>query len=306
MRRERRQPQQSARHPREDATGTNYAFRRSRTLIGSLHSDVRAASENRGLLRSPRLREHDLRKHRRKLGLWFLCTVGVMLVLGYLLSNYSQTVDRVRIVDLPAVAQSDLQDYQELANKYLDENPFERFRFALNEGRFIQFMSHEAPEIAEASIDQTEQLMSSEVILRLRRPVAMWNSGTKHFFVGSDGVAFEHTVLPRPSVTIIDKSANTELGSMAASAKMLRFIGRVVALVDASGEVKVESIQLPMNSTRQADIKLVGKPYPIKTYLDRDPAGQATDVVNAVTYFNNKGITPKYVDVRVPSKAFYQ
>lgn len=275
-------------------------------MTGSLHSDVRAANEERGQLRSTRLQEHDLRSHRRRLVVVFFGLLAGIGVLVYLLGSYTNEIVRVRVVGAPEVAQAELGTYKDMGRQYLNENPFERFRFVLNKANFTRSLQQHAPEITDVNIDSAEGFMQSEIVLRLRTPVAVWNSGNEQFFVGQDGVAFQRTVLAMPSVTIVDKSANTELGNRAASSKMLRFIGRVVTLVNASGVGTVETVELPTNSTRQADIRLVGKPYSIKTHLDRDPAGQAADVVNAVNYFTAKGVTPKYIDVRVSSKAFYK
>jgi len=65
--RSRRRQEQPVRQPRMDADEQSYAFRRSRTITGSTTDNVRAAGENRAQLKSPRLHEHSLRKHRRKL-----------------------------------------------------------------------------------------------------------------------------------------------------------------------------------------------------------------------------------------------
>lgn len=289
-----------------DDIAQNYSFRRSRTLTGSLHSEVRAASEGNGQLRSSRLHEHDLRSHRRKLGLWLLGVAAAVVMLGALIASYSNDIARVRIIDAPHKTQSELTRYKELAQDYLNQNPLERFRFALNKERLVAYMHEQAPEVIEADIAEVEQLFHSEVVIKTRVPVAVWTSGGKRFYVGEDGVAFAATVHAEPSVSIVDKSANTELGNRAASSKMLRFIGRVVALVNASGVGHVKEVELPSNSTRQADFKLVNKPYIIKTYLERDPAGQAADIVNAVKYFESKGVSPKYIDARISSKAYYQ
>ena len=87
---------------------------------------------------------------------------------------------------------------------------------------------------------------------------------------------------------------------------MLKFVGRVIALVGDSGVARIQSVELPTNSTRQVDFKLKDHPYLIKAHLDRDPAGQAADIVNAVRYVESKSIRPTYLDVRVASKAYYR
>ena len=77
-------------------------------------------------------------------------------------------------------------------------------------------------------------------------------------------------------------------------------------MTNASGAGVVESVDLPPNSTRQVDIKLKDRNYIIKTNVDRDPAGQAADIVNTLRYIDAKGIVPAYLDIRVSSKAFYR
>ncbi len=290
----------------EGGAETGYTFRRSRTITGSAHNDVRAATEQRGQLRSERLQTHDLRKHRRKL-FWILLAVVLMISgMWYVLSHYSNEIVRIRVENMPTVAQQELGIYKDATRSYLDQNPFERFTFALNEKRFSEYLRSKAPEIIDAKILPAEALGTSETVLRMRKPVAVWSIASERYYVSDTGIAFKRSLYPDPEVTIVDKSNSEVSGGTVASTKMLRFIGRVVSLVDAGGIGKVTSVELPANSTRQVDILLEGKTYIIKANSDRDPAGQAADIIDAVKYVSTKGISPKYLDVRVQSKAFYQ
>ena len=303
----RRDNQPPVRQPRSSEADQSYAFRRSRTITGSAATNVRAAGEDRGQLRSPRLHEHSLRKHRRKLSAYLLLSVLAAGVLWYVISSYiGNTINVGTSTTQPVSHSLDAAKYQDLAKRYLAERPFERFEFALNEEEFSRFMSTEAPEVSAATLTAGESLGSGQLSVRLREPVASWTIKGKQYFVDTDGLAFTTNYFAVPAVVVTDKSGINADAGVIASTKLLRFIGRVVTLVNKSGLPPVEAVTLPAGSTREVDFKLKDREYSIKAHLDRDPAGQATDIINAVKYVDSKGIAPKYLDVRVSSKAYYR
>jgi hypothetical protein len=57
--------QEAGRRPQLMEGQNDYLFRRSRTLTGSVSSEVRAAAEAASHLQSPRLKTHKLKQHRR-------------------------------------------------------------------------------------------------------------------------------------------------------------------------------------------------------------------------------------------------
>ena len=303
----RRDNQAPVRQPRNTDADQSYAFRRSRTITGSAATSVRAAGEDRGQLRSPRLHEHSLRKHRRKLSLYLLVTVLAAGALWYVIASYIGTTIAVGTYTTQPVSRPlDGAKYQDLTKRYLAERPFERFEFALNDETFSRFMSAHAPEVSEASLATGDKLGSGQLSLRLREPVASWTIKGQQYFVDTDGLAFTTNYFAVPAVVVSDKSGINADAGVVASTKLLRFIGRVVTLVNQAGISSVEAVTLPAGSTREVDFKLKDHDYLIKAHLDRDPAGQATDIVNAVRYVEAKGIAPKYLDVRVSSKAYYR
>lgn len=303
----RRDKQVPVRQPRNNEADQSYAFRRSRTITGSAATSVRAAGEDRGQLRSPRLHEHSLRKHRRKLSVYLILSVLAAGVLWYVIAAYIGNTIIVGTYSTQPVSRSlDSTAYQELTKRYLAERPFERFEFALNEQTFSQYMSAHAPEVSEASLSTGDRLGTGQLSVRLREPVASWTIKGQQYFVDTDGLAFTKNYFAVPAVVVSDKSGINADAGVVASTKLLRFIGRVVTLVNQSGTSSVEAVTLPTGSTREVDFKLRDRDYLIKAHLDRDPAGQATDIINAVRYVDSKGITPKYLDIRVSSKAYYR
>jgi hypothetical protein len=201
----------------------------------------------------------------------------------------------------------DANTYQSLVRRYFSDHLFEQFSFSLDETSFSNFMSAQAPEIESATLAKADGFGAAALSLRLREPVVAWTIQNKQYFVDASGEAFTRNYFAMPNVVVVDKSGvNAELGAIA-SAKLLHFIARVIALVDqANPSTPVVSVELPQGSTREVDFKLKDKDYTVKGDLDRDPAGQAADIVNAVRYVEGKGIQPAYLDVRVEAKAYYR
>ena len=228
-------------------------------------------------------------------------------ILWYVIASYvGNTIAVGTYTTQPVSRALDAAKYQDLTKRYLAERPFERFEFALNEDTFSQFISTHAPEVSEASLATGDGLGSGQLSLRLREPVASWTIKGQQYFVDADGLAFTANYFTVPAVVVTDKSGINADAGVIASTKLLRFIGRVVTIINQAGLTPVEAVTLPAGSTREVDFKLKDKDYLIKAHLDRDPAGQATDIINAVRYVDSKGIAPKYLDVRVSSKAYYR
>jgi hypothetical protein len=294
------------RQPRTDADDS-FAFRRSRTITGSAATSVRAAGEDRGQLRSPRLHEHSLRKHRRKLSFYLLSILAVSGGLFYVVSSYIGGTIRVStLTNQPVQRELNEQTYQAIVMQYFADHPLEHFQFALNETAFSQYVQSKAPEVAKASLTTGDGFGAGDLSLVLREPVTAWTIKGQQYFVDADGLAFTTNYFAIPSVVVTDKSGISAEAGVVASTKLLRFIGRVVTLVNASPVAPVEAVTLPSDSTRQVDFKLKDRAYPIRAHMDRDPAGQAADIINAVTYADNKALNPEYLDVRVSSKAYYR
>lgn len=307
MRRDTRGKTVPIRQPKADLSEQSFAFRRSRTITGSAASSVRAAGEERGQLQSSRLHEHSLRKHRRKLILYLglsLVAVGALL---YVVTSYIGSSVQVGLTSTqPVQGTLDNTRYESLTKQYFATRPFERFSFAFNANTFDAYMRSNAPEISEAHLEKGTRFGAAALSLRLREPVVTWTIKNQQYFVDAEGFAYTVNYFQSPSVIVTDRSGISADAGVVASSKLLRFIGRVITLVNAAGVSSVETVELPQNSTREVNFKLKDHDYIIKAHLDRDPAGQAADIVSAVRYTQTKGIDPQYLDVRVSSKAFYR
>lgn len=285
-----------------DDTGV-YAFRRSRTMTGSSSDSVRSAAETHADLQSDRLKHHTLRKQRRHLGVYLLITVVCMTGLLFLVNNFMLSTS---VRQGQGVAAADASSYQAVVNSYLSSHANERFVFSLRGDALLETVQKQYPEVRAITVDVQPWLQPALVRIDLRTPVASWTIGGAKYYIDASGVAFQKNHGVEPALVVEDNTGiNPNDTAAVASERMIRYIGRLVALLKQNG-LTVERLILPPVTSREVDVRLSGVAYTIKTDLDRDPAGQVADVVQAVGYLSRKGITPSYADVRVSSKLYYK
>lgn len=304
----RRRQQQAGDARRERASEAaeidqNYTFRRNRTLTGSLSSRVASATESTGDLKSSRTHAHHLTLQRRKIFGVLLVVLAIAAVIAGLLFNLTAK---------PVVTSSDhalaleTSRYEKAISDYLMVRPIERLRFMLNEQRLSEYLRQVVPEIANVEQDGFAYPGATDFKLTMRRPIASWIIGGKQYFVDGEGISFEKNYYETPIVSVIDQSGvQQEAGTAVASSRFLAFVGRVVAEAKTAG-LTVEQAIIPVGTTRQLEVKVQGRAYPIKLSLDRPPAMQVEDMEQAIAYFDLHQQTPQYVDVRVSGKAFYR
>lgn len=293
------------RNPKPVDESSALTFRRSRTLTGSASEHVRTASEPRAQLKSPRLKEHELRAHRRRLGLTLAGVCAIIIALVGLLSQFIGSISITVQSSQPLTRQVQESGYERVLNTYFAARPFERFRFALNETALTRHLERHAPEIAEVTFDQTG-LGAAAANIRFREPVVTWQLRASRAYVDREGFAFTTNYYRDPALSVKDDSGIEAASGAIVSDRFLRFMGRVIALTNESGVVTVSGVIIPRGTAREIDFTLEGRGYFVKTQLGRDPASQAADIVNAVRYIDAKGYTPQYVDVRVAGRAAYR
>ena len=288
----------------DESLGERYAFRRNRTLTGSLASGVSSVNEHRAELKSTRIHAHDLRHHRRKLSAILLSVLAVGALLA-LLVYQSVAIVRVKaLTDAPV----DARQYEEAVQQYLAGRPIERSRLTLNTAELAKYLQTSGyPEVrAVADHMDFDGVGASTINLEFRRPAIVWQTGNTRLYVDDTGVAFTRNYYAEPTVNIVDQSGiGTQDNKVLASNRFLAFIGMVVGRMNASGHT-VTQVALPAGTTRQIAVSVVTVPYPIKFSVDRPVGEQAEDAVRAIAYLNAKGISPEYLDVRVSGKAYYK
>lgn len=300
----RRKQEIPIRQPRIVSQNESYAFRRSRTLTGSSADAVKTVGESRAQIKSPRIRAHELRQHRRKLSLYLLASLGVVVGGWMLIDQFTGGFGN--IVVTPANPRVDTSRYEKLMNDYFASNPLERFRFVLNQPRLNSYLADKAPEVSHMELSDASVPGRSDLTVAFRQPIVVWEIARQKYYIDASGHAFQQNYYGEPTVVVRDQSGIDPSAGAIASNRFLHFLGRIVALLNESGVAQVNGVVIPPNTTRQVDLKLAGRPYVVKTLLDRDPAEQVSDIINTLKYLDSKHLKPQYVDVRVSGKAFYR
>lgn len=278
----------------------NNAFRRSRTLTGSISSHVAAAVENVSQLKSPRLEEHELRGHRRKLTVLLGVSIAVMVGLAWLIDS--------TIVFIQASQESPVDArHLELVEEYLQGRPLERFSFALDQEQLTRFVQAKAPEVAIVSLNGDDKYAVYSLTVTERTPIAQWKLGQDIYLVDSQGVAYQDGNVSTVGLLQVKDESGLPLASQkVASQRTMQFIGRVVAQLQAQGAGTVVEVILPTGMLKQIDVVLDSRPYRIKLHTDRTPEGQAADILATLRFIDSRQITPAYIDARIEGKAFYR
>lgn len=308
---QRRQGRQSALLREKGSAAANYsdryAFRRNRTLTGSLSSDVASANEHRSELQSTRVQSHHLKRHRRRLLVALLVVATIVAGLAWLIW---QSVVSVQIMAQNGASQPlNTKPYTDEIERYLSSHPFERNRTTINTTDLTAYVQeHGFPEIKSISLDAHHNAVGTALFdVVMRQPVVSWKTGATRLYVDGDGVAFARNYYSEPAVEVIDQTGIQAVhNQVLASNRFLGFIGLVIGHLREQGYSATKVI-LPADTTHQLLVSIQGVPYPVKFSVDRAAADQAEDAARAIRYLVSKGITPAaYLDVRVSGRAYYK
>jgi len=282
-----------------------HMFRRNRNL--SHANRAGEFSDTNGKTFS-RARTHHLFVKRRKLsGILLICLLSITIIL-LMIVNFT-AVPSVIISDTSITKSIPKSNYEDIIQDYLNENPFSRFLFILDDVKLTNYASDVAPEVSSIEYKDMKSFGNNNFIVKLRQPVAGWKINSKQYYVDKDGVQFEVNYFENPTVQIIDKSGASETmsnsGMAIASKRFLSFVGQVVSVAKKYNYTVVKAI-LPEDTTRQLEIGIKENGFIVKLSLDRPVNDQIGDMDRAIKYFTKKRIKPSYIDVRVSGKVFYQ
>lgn len=284
-----------------------YAFRRSRTLSGSLANSVESANAKRANLKSDRVKLHGLHSSRRSLKAGLVALLLLALVSGFLLShslafaNLSVPANAAQ-AGAPSALRNTLRDY-------VNGHPAEAFAISLNEQRAAEFLqTHGHPEVAGLNTSISWIGFNDTIAVDFRRPIALWQMNNETYYVDKRGVVFQHYQGPKPSLEIKDTSgyiAELARQDMLASRQFISYVGQLAGELRRIGVNPIQQVVIPP-VVRQVNIYIQGRDYEIRVNTSRDPESQAQDIKHAIQYFEKQGISPEYIDVRVEGKAFYK
>lgn len=278
-------------------------FQRNQTLTGTTSSYVQTVNETQAHIKSPRVQAHALVKQRRHVGLLLIAVLTVCVVLYGLISQFTAGVDVVATPDTSLKLDG---SYGQTIEAYLQSQPTERLRFLLDSAHLQEYVEAAHPEIKSIRAGGNVGFGISQFLVSLRIPVASWNVNGAQEYVDTSGVAFTKNYFSTPTVQIIDKSGiQVAAGQPIASNHFLGFVGQVVGLAKKQG-FTVGQVIIPAGTTRQIELSLTGVSYLIKLSVDRPAGEQVEDMTRAIHWMRQHNQTPKYIDVRVSGRAFYQ
>jgi hypothetical protein len=275
---------------------------RSRT-INSRDIELDNRSQELNLERAREKRRLNRKRRSRAAAVCILVLAGTIIALA---SQYTHTIGQVSYDNSQSIIQlPDNDRYINLAQEYLGSRPTERLSFSFHSDGLTSYLSGKANEIETATI-YSRPFIGSELRIKLREPLAVWQTAGGQEFVDASGAVFDQNYFTEPSVLLKDESGVDINEPTVASRRFLNFIGQVIAGVDNGGAGKVSSVAIPLGSVRYVELRVEGQPYPIKAQIDRDPASQTSDIVNMIKYLTSKGLTPSYVDVRIEGKGYWK
>jgi hypothetical protein len=281
------------------ATGLIRNYRRNQTISSYRDDDDDETSQ--------RKKTHELNRLRHKLFVICMVFTGISAVILALLSQYTGSVN---ITTTPAeIDLSSLSSYIDTVNEYYNDNSLERFSFFFKQDNFIAYIQSKHPEVGEIKTMTSWNVVTSETIfnMKMREPVAKWTISNQDYYVDGNGKAFTINYFDEPTLLIFDENhLEIKPGETAiASNRFLEFVGRLVSDLYSEG-LNIKRATIPIGMMRELDVLINGYDYTFKLAIDRSPAEQAEDIKRLIKHFSSQSTKPKYIDIRVKSKAFYK
>lgn len=272
-------------------------------MAGSTGHMLRSGDPHAAQVATPREKVHHLTRVRKKLSFVLSGLLFVIVVLGVFLQQFTASVV-VQFGDAPRV--DDVENYEQVVQDYLSQNPLERLRFNVNEKRLNDFVSANLPEVEYIEPAGYAGLVTSGFDVTLRKPVVSWLVDDQQYFVDQHGVSFTKNVYDEPGVKIVDESGvSYTAGAAIASERFLTFVGQAVALTEQY-DLQAKEVSIPTGTSRQVEMRLEGRNYPVTMSIDRSVGEQVEDMSRVVLYFDAQPTKPRYIDLRVKGKAFYR
>lgn len=241
-----------------------------------------------------------------------LSTLILILIVGLL--GYSLLLEpspRVRVIQSDQAAYATQEKYQEGISAIWREQLGNRLKLTVNSAQIEQKILNKYPELAEVDISLPVAGKRPLVVLTPHRVALSITNRQGTFYANSQGKilasANELDVLNRQDnfKEVVDQSG-LELapGTYVLSESNVETVLSLVAGLEQSGQ-KVAGLVLPP-VINELDIRLEGKAYILKFNLVEDPEQGVGAFVAFLIASKGQTQPQEYVDLRVPSKAFYR
>lgn len=201
--------------------------------------------------------------------------------------------------------------YEAAADRQLGRSIWNRNKITVNTSTLSRQLLKEFPELRSVSVTVPLLAHRPVVYVEPAQPVLVLVAANGAFIVDNAGKALLRNDNPhdfsRLKLPILNDQSGLRINvnRQALPAGDIRFIQIIVAQL-AAKQFTVSDMTLPAG-TSELDVKLAGQPYMVKFNLQSDKAKeQAGTFLAAMAELRRQNITPRYVDVRVDGRAYYQ
>jgi hypothetical protein len=247
----------------------------------------------------------------RRLGLRLLYVAIFLLAI-----NLLSLSPKAKVLPLNNQGQTLLRDnsiYQNVADQFLADSLWNRSKLTINTVKLKLQMQDRFPELAGVNV--TLPLLSHEPVVYIEpaKPVLVLTADNGALVIAANGKVILRTDADSPAIKRLnlprleDQSGfNVQANRQVLPASQVGFIQNILTQLQAK-QYTVSGMTLPPASS-ELDVQLTGQPYIIKFNLNSDnPRGQAGTFMATINTLKHQNITPaKYVDVRIPGRAYYQ
>jgi hypothetical protein len=202
-----------------------------------------------------------------------------------------------------------LQDYSAAAANAFSTSPFNHFKPAVNVQRVKNELQKRYPELASVSV--SVPLVGNRLLVTVDPGTPALRETTAQgqtVVLDSRGMVMNGSPAPAmlaklPAVT--DQSGlPVTPGHVALPSSTVSFIQTVIAQLK-SQHLSITGMSLPARAS-ELDVQLAGAPYQARFNLQADAREQAGALAATKLNLESQHITPtKYIDVRVPGRAYY-
>lgn len=238
--------------------------------------------------------------------------IAILVVLGSLMYTLTLSTDpKVKLVD--ESSQTIVQPayvYQQAAQNILQSSLSNKTKVTINTDKIASEIEQKYPEINGVTI--IIPLLGHRPILEVRpaESIFVLSNPQGKYVINQQGNA---VLSLTPSLAskynlpvVIDQSGfHTTVGKEALPATSVQFIKTVIDQFGAKG-MAIQSMTLSTNPY-ELDVQVRGEPYYIKFNLLTNPLYATGTYFATIKLFNTSNPAPtKYIDVRIPGRAYYQ
>ncbi len=239
--------------------------------------------------------------------------IALVVVLGAVVySLWLEPVPRVKVVSQTGTVYRTSEQYQKQIETIWRQSLLNQSKLTVNSGKLKQDMLQQFGEIADVRIDLPLLGRRPAITLTPEPPAFELVSGNGIYYVNRNGRVMTLTKdvtkneLADLPLVRDETGLQTEVGKVILPGTEAEYLAKLFAQLHDAG-VKVQSITLPGNAAKEADVRLTDQSYYIKFLIEGDPRQAVGSYLAIRDKLQADSITPKqYIDVRVEEKVFYQ